>query len=141
MTVITAIKLDDFLPAGVAPGKPDSAHCCFRTGINHADHLNGGHHFYNNVCHLHLKLCRRSITGAQFHSFLKGVDYFRVSMAQYHGSPRTDIVNIFIAIHIPDDTPIRFGNEWWINSHGLTCPYRAIYTTRDTFLGFLKQFF
>ncbi len=48
-----------------------------------------------------------------------------MGMAQNHGAPRTDIINVFISIRIQERASACFGNERWVDAYGIARPHRA----------------
>src|ERR1700744_1036084 len=102
MPVITAIELDDFIALRESPCQPDGAHARLRAGTGHAYLLYARHRFANQLRHLHFERIGNAKTCAMFGGGFYGGDYFGMRMAQNGWSPGEDIINQFIAVHVPD---------------------------------------
>ena len=62
-------------------------------------------------------------------------------VAEYCRSPCANVVDIFVAIHVPHTRAFGFVDEERLTAHGAKRAHRRVHTTRDVFQRFGKQRF
>ena len=100
MAVIAPFKFDDFVTAGKATGQANGAHRRFGTGVHHPHHIHRGDQFGHQLRHFDFHFRRRAKAQAAFRGFNHRVANGRMVMAQYHGSPGADIIDIRFTVDI-----------------------------------------
>ena len=136
--VVAALKLDDFIPPGIAPGRPNGAHHRLGTGVHHADHLQPRYHPAHQTGHLHLQLCGRAIAESPGGGLRHRLSNLRPVMSQKHGAPGTDIVDIPVAVHVGQISSVGPGDKPGAPANRGKGPNRAIDSTGDPPPGLLK---
>ena len=111
VAVVATGELDDFVPSGMGTGKPDSAHAGFRAGVDQTDHVDRRHGSADKTGQVHLLGHRRAETCASFRGFYQSIHHRWMGVAQHQGSPRPQIVDVFVAVGIPDVGTAAPGDE------------------------------
>ncbi len=103
--VIAAGELDDPRPSGSGAGDAQGRHGCLGTRAHQADHV----HRRNGGCqplgHVDLACRRRAETGAITQGILYGSQHLRMRMPEDHRAPRADVVEVAVAVDVPDVAP------------------------------------
>jgi hypothetical protein len=100
--VITAFELDDFVAPRKAAGKADARHCRLGPAVHHPHLFDRRHPAADEFRHLHLERIGNAKAHATSGRFAHGVDYYRRGMPEDRGSPCSDVVDVFRAIHVPN---------------------------------------
>src|SRR5262249_42974475 len=100
MAVIAAGKLDDDVAAGGAAGQSQGAHRRLGAGADHANHLDARHRLDDQFGEVRLALSRGAETGALVQGLLDGPHDPRMTVAEDERAPRTDIIEIAIAVEV-----------------------------------------
>ena len=87
MSVITAFKLDDFVPAGCTSRESYRAHSGLGTRARHSDLLETGYQAAQPLCQLDLDFGRAAKAEAVLRSLYHRVTYFWVVVPHDHGAP------------------------------------------------------
>ncbi|OQB91040.1 MAG: hypothetical protein BWX84_01584 [Verrucomicrobia bacterium ADurb.Bin118] len=116
--MVTAVELDDFIASGESTRETNGAHAGFGAGIRQAHLLHAGHSLADQLGQGNLERIGNAETGAPNGSGLDGGDDFRVGMAQNSGPPGADIINVFVAIHVPDAAPRSAVHEEGLAANG-----------------------
>src|SRR5436190_14353123 len=118
MTVVAAVKLDDAISTGETSCKSDRTHRRFGPGIHQPDLFNGWNELADQFRQFHLTSCRRAERSANLENFLEGAKNFRLAMSEKERPPRTDIVDVLIAIDIPYSRSFRSGHKHRFTANG-----------------------
>ncbi len=102
MAVITPVELDDFVALREPAREADRTHARFRAGICHADFLHAWHQRTDELRHRDFKRVRDAETRAVAGGGLDGGNDFGMRMTQYGRPPGADVINQFVAVHVPD---------------------------------------
>ena len=138
MAVIATIELDDFVSLRESARETNGGHARFRAGVAHADFLNAGHRGTDQFRHRHLEGIRDSETGAVFRRLLDRLEDFRMGMAKNRRAPGADIVEVFIAIHIPDARAPGLLDKERLPAHRAKRAHGRVDATRDVLQGLGK---
>ena len=139
MAVIAAIKFDDHIPAGNAARQSDGAHGGFGAGIDHSNHFNGRNCVNHKLGQFNFQISRGAKAGSAFQDAADGFHHCWMAVAQNHGAPGPDIINVGVAIHINDHAAIGMMNERRNRSHGFAGPDRAVDSAGNDFYRLLKK--
>ena len=135
MAVVTAGELDNAIAAGEAPGQADGRHRGLRAAIDHPKTLNAGHGLYHVLGQLAFALCRSAEGGSRLQRFLDCFDHGRVAVPQDHRPPRTDVVQITIAIDVGQRGTVALGEQNGVASNGAEGAGRAVDATGNRATG------
>ena len=102
MAVVAAVEFHDFVAPGEAAGEPDGGHGRLCAAIDHADLLDAGDPTADEGGHLDLARVRNAEADAMRRGLADGVDNHGGRMAQDRGAPCADVIEVLIAIDIPD---------------------------------------
>src|SRR5262245_16536659 len=105
MSVITAVKLDDFIPACKPTREPNGGHSCFGPGVAHADLVHARNTGPNERGHFDLERVRNAKTGSSIGGFFDGVNDWLKGVAVNSRSPGTDVIDIDVPINVEDTGP------------------------------------
>ena len=117
--VITALKLDHIFSTGKRPRHADGGHRRFGARADEAQFFDGGHGGDHQLRQVGFGGGRGSEACAPFRGPLNRLHHQRVGMAQDHGPPGTEVVQIAIAIGVPQVGSLGSHQE------GRISPYRA----------------
>ena len=80
---------------------------------------------------LDLALGRRAKREAVERGFLHGFEYGGVAMAQDHGAPGADVVDVFLAVGVPEIGTLGTLHKTGRTAHGAESAHRGIDPARD----------
>ena len=139
MPMVTAVKLDNQVAAGIAPGQPDGAHGSLGARVDKTALFHRGHALADQSGHLHLQGSGGTETGAGRGRLDYGLDHGRMCMSQNHGTPGTDKIDKGIAIHIGEGTAAGPGDKQGVAPDGAAGPNRRVDAAGDDGLGLGKE--
>ena len=128
MAVVAAHELEHLVAAGDAAGQAQGAHGGFGAGVDHAHHFQAGHvghHFFG----------QGDFVGAG--SAVAGAA--GVIVAQDHGAPGEDEVDVLAAVHVDDVAAVGFGDEEGQAVHVVAGAHGAVDPAGDELAGFVKK--
>ena len=102
VAVVAAVELDDFVAPGESAREADGAHARFRARIAHANLLHARHERTNQLRHRDFERIRDAEARAFFSGGFDGGNDFRMGVAENRRPPGADVINQFIAVHVPD---------------------------------------
>jgi len=111
MAVITALEFDDQVAAGETARHADGGHGGFSAGIDQPHHFDGGHGAADGLGELHLPSGRGAKAGADLEGLFDGLQDGGVAMAEQEGTPTANVVDIAVAVRIPDVGALAAGDE------------------------------
>src|SRR5699024_10614062 len=127
VAVVAALKLDELVPAGGATGQTQGGHHRLGAGVHHAYQLQPGHHVHHQLGHFHLPGAGCAEAEAVCHRFLHRLTDDGVVVAQNHGAPGADVVNVAVALHIINAAALCPLDEPGGETHGAVGPHRAVH--------------
>jgi len=131
MAVVAALELEDFLAAGVSPGEPDCAHGRLGPGADHPDKLHGGEGARDPCGHFHLGDSRGPVARSPFGRLGDRAGNGRMGMAQDHGAPGGHVVDVPVAVLVPDPRPRGLPDEEGRRPDGTEGPHGAVHAAGD----------
>ena len=137
--MIAALKLDDLVPSGSASCQPQGRHDRFGTGVHHAYHFDVGHHLNHQFGDLHLALGGSAKGKAVLHSFFHRFPDERMVVTQNHGAPGAHVINVPVAVHVPDICAVCFGNKAGSKPHRTIGADGAVYAAGKYLFSPFKQ--
>src|SRR5580765_7190128 len=111
MPVVAAIKLNDLVPLRKTAGEPDGRHGGFRAGVAHAHFLDTRYERANEFRHRDFERIWNSEAGPIFSRLLNRLNDLGMCMAQDGRSPGTDVIHIFVSVHVPYMGPLGLVDE------------------------------
>src|SRR5205085_9047190 len=96
----------------------DGAHRRLRARTRHAHHLNGRHGTNDQFSQLRFKFGRSAKREAAAHRFVDCLNDSGMRVAQNEWTPRTDIVEVTIAINVVEIRSFPARNEQGMAAHG-----------------------
>ena len=100
--VIAALNNEVLVFAGKGPRDPHCSHYCFGSGIRKSDQFGSRHHFADPASHFVLELCRKCENATDVHAIARCLVNAVVRVAENCGTIAETIVNVLIAIDVPD---------------------------------------
>ena len=101
-SMISALKLQDFVPASIGTGQSDRIHVRFAARSNETYLFTARHRLNNGFC----KLNPFGVIGKKGHAigelFKHRLHDFRMAVAKQHGSGTNEVVDIFFSVFIPN---------------------------------------
>lgn len=138
MAVITSLEFDDFIAARKTAGDAQGAHGGFRAGIDHAQLFDRGIDALDEAGNFRFEQGRRAIARAAGRRFLQGLDDAGMGVAGDHGTPRTDVIDIGVAVDIGDGRSFGRGDKWRCAADASVRTDGAVDATGHEGLGVLK---
>ena len=139
MTVVVAGKFDNQVPARKSAGETDGTHGGFGARIDETDFVDAGNGFDDSFRQLILRRCGCSEAGSPLQAFFDSRFHRGMGMAEDHRSPRSDVIDVAVAVHIPETRSPRALDEGRFPSHGAERSGGAIDATGHQGSGFLKK--
>ena len=141
VAVIAAVELDDFVAPREPARQPDGAHARLRAGIRHADFLHARHQFANQLRHRHFQRIGNAEARAVVGGGFDGGNDFRMRVAENRRPPGADVINQFIAVHVPDVRAFGPVDKKRIAADGAERAHRRIHAAGNVFQRLGKKFF
>jgi hypothetical protein len=88
-----------------------------------------------------LYFCGSAEPQSLFSCFDDGLNHLRVSVAKNHRPPRTDVINIALAVMIEEIRPFSSLKENGRTADALECSYRRVNTSGKDLTGAMKKGF
>ena len=131
MAMIAAGHLDDRLPAGEGSGQSDGTHHRLGPAADQPDLLDGSEGRDDSLTQFRLGHRGRPERGALVDGLVDRFDHSRMGMAQDHRAPRTDVIDVFVAIDVENVRSARVVDEHRIEIDAAECPDRRVDTARQ----------
>src|SRR4051812_44352871 len=141
MPMVTAIELYYFVPPGKAPGQPDCRHARLRSRIAHADFLHAWESLSNEFRHPHFEGVGNSKTGSAFGRVLHCLNDPGMSMPKDSRTPCADVIDVFVAVHVPDSGSFGAVGKKWLSSHRPKSAHRGVHSPWNIVQCFFKESF
>ena len=111
MSVIAAFELKDVVASREAAGDTDRAHHGLGAGTDHAAHFHRGDKLADEFRHLDLARGRGPVGESRVAGGLHRLKHLRMRMPEDAGSPRTDVVDVLVAVDVDKAVPVRTVDE------------------------------
>src|SRR5262249_6454799 len=115
--MVATFKLDDVLALGKGPRQPDGGHCRFGPGTDKADFLDGGKGCDDLLRQLGFAWCACAEAGPIAIRSLDGLDHGWMRVAKDQRSPGTDIIDVLVAVSVPDVRALAAYDVRWLTTH------------------------
>ncbi len=139
VAMIATLELDNLVPASIRSRQTKRTHSSLGARVDKAHHLDTGNQLDHEFSQLGLQRRRRTVTGAFGCRLSHCLDDGWMSMAQDQRPPRQYIVDVPVAILIPQIGAFTPSDEGGLSAHRTKGPYRAVHTSRYDFLGGIQQ--
>src|SRR5262245_42711213 len=111
MSVVATFKLQDHRSACEASGEPQRCHGAFSSGVGQTDLFNRRERLANEFRQLNLAFRWSAVTGARFQYLGQSLHHFWMAVSQNQRSPRTNVVDVLIAVDVEQMRSSAFGDE------------------------------
>ena len=111
MAVVAAVKFDDLVAPGEPPGKADAGHGSLGAAVDHANLFDARDPIADEGGHFHLERIRNAEADTAAGGGTDGLDDDARGVAEDGGPPGANIVDILIAIDIPNAGALGALNE------------------------------
>ncbi len=111
VAVVAAFEFDEQVAPGVAARQADGAHGGFGAGGDEAHHVEAGDEFDELFGQVDFSFCGRAEGEAVGGSFLHGADDVGVGMADDQRPPGADVIEVTLAVGIPEVGACATGEE------------------------------
>ena len=139
MAVVAALELDQLAAAGGAARQADRTHPGLGPRAHQPHHLDRRHEADDRFGELHFALGRRTEGEAFQHGALHGLDHRRVAMPQDHRPPRADVVDVALAVGIPEVRALGALHETGGAADGAEGAHRRIHAAGNELAGPVEQ--
>src|SRR5215213_8574257 len=109
MAMIAAIEFDYRIASRERARYSYGAHCSFGAAGDEAKHLDVRHASSDQLAKLELQLGRHSKRRTVSHRPVESVEHHRMRVSKHQGSPGQHIVDVFLAIRVPDARSLTSG--------------------------------
>jgi hypothetical protein len=141
VAMIAAVELNNFIAFGEAAREPDGGHAGFGAGIRHAHFLDARHERADELGHGDFARIRNAKAGAVLGRGFDGGNNFRMRVAKNGRAPGADVINIFVAVHVPHARAFGAVDEKRLAADGAESADGGIHAARDVTERFGKKFF
>ncbi len=139
VAVVATFELDDGVATREATGQAQGAHAGLGARAHQAHHVHAGHVGQDGFGQFDFALGGRAKGQAFRGRTLNGVEHFGVAMTQDHGAPRADVIDVALALGIPQVSALSALNEPGGATDCAKGTHRRIDPTRDHALCPLEQ--
>ena len=139
MPVIAALEFEYFFALRVSPREADGAHGRLRAGADHPDLIHRGKGLDDHPGHLDLGGRRGPVAGSSSGRLSDFPDHGGMRVSEDHGSPRGHVVDVAIAVDVPDLRTGGLCHKKGRRSHGAESPDRAVDTAGNQLLRFFEE--
>lgn len=140
MAVITTVELYDAIPLGKPTRQANGRHRRFGTRVAHPDFFHRRHPFTNRASHLDFEKIWDAKRNAALGHLVNRVGDGDRRVTQNVRPPRSDVVDVVLAIDILDPATRGATDEKWLTTHISKCTDRRIHAARDHLLGGSEHF-
>src|SRR5260221_2157826 len=141
VTVIMSGKLDDLVASSERPCQSQCAHCGFCAAVDKANHLNRRHQLDDEFSQFSFQPCRSAKTRPASGLLTDRFDNYLWRVAQNQWSPAQHIVDIAVAVHVPNIRSAGMIDEQWIAPYAAKSANGRIYAAGNNFLSGGVKFF
>ena len=141
VSVVAAFELDDLAAPRVTAGEPQRGHRGLGARRDQADEFHRRHEAAKRLRHLDLHLRRGAERQAVRRRFPDGVDDRRMRVAEDRRPPRSDIVEIALAVGVPQVRAVAARDEAWRAADGTIRAHRRIDACGDRALRAREELF
>ena len=131
MAVVAALELHDPLPPRETARQPDARHGRLGAAVHHAHFLDAGDPFANRLRHFDLIRIRNAEADSMVRRLFDRADHDLRGMTQDRRPPRADVINILVAIDVPDAGARGMVHEKRFPPHPTECPHRRVHPAGD----------
>ena len=118
VAVVAAFELDDEVAAGESAGKTDGGHAGFGAGGDEAELLDGREAVSDELGEIGFGCDGGSEAGAFRGGLLDGFDDGGEGMAEDHGTPGAEEVEVAVAVFVVEVSAFGVGEEGWVAAYG-----------------------
>lgn len=140
VTMITTVELYDAIPLGKPTRKTDGRHRRFGARIAHPDFFYRRHPFTNRASHFHFEQIRDAKRNAALRHLVNRVGDRDRRVTQDVRPPRSDVVDVMLAIDVFDPRTRGTADEKRLATHISECTDGRIHAARNNLLGCSKHF-
>ena len=135
MSVIAAFKLHDVLTFGVSAGQANCGHRSLGPRVDKTNLLHVGESRKHDFGEIGLGRCGSAETGAVSRGLSDRFDHRGGGVSQDQWAPGADIINVVVAVGVPDVRTLPPNNEGRIAAHCTKCAYGRIDAAWNHLLG------
>ncbi len=139
VAVIAALELDDEVAAGESAGEADGGHAGFGAGGDEAEFCNRGETVGDEIGEVGFGGDGGSEAGAFGGGLLDGFDDGREGVAEDHGTPGAEEVEVAVAVFVEEICAFGVGEEGWISAYGAEGADWRVDSAGEEFFGALLQ--
>ena len=129
MSMITSLKLNDFVSFRISSGTADRTHNRFCSRTYQTADLHRRHQFCDQLCNFNFSWCWCTKGKSHIARFFYFLDYTRIGMTKDSRSPGTYIVDHFIAIYIGDSVTFCRYHKSRSTAHCPKCTDRTVHSS------------
>ena len=138
VAVVAARELDNLAAAGIGPRQPNGAHAGLGAGTYQPYTVHRWQGLADGPGQFYFHLHGRAEAGSPLCGPVQRLHHGGVGVTQYQRAPGAQVVNVLVAVHVPDVGALPTGNKWRRSLHGPERPYRTVNAAGDVTLGLLK---
>ena len=139
VAVVAAGELEDAVAPGKAARQADGAHRRLGAGIHQAHHVDGRERLDDQPSQVHLARRGRPEAATLGGGGLHGGHHLRMGVPQDHRTPRADVVDVGVAVHVVHPRALGALDEGRLQVDRLVRPHRAVDAAGDDLLRLLEE--
>ena len=140
MTMVATVKFDDLVSSSKASSHSYGTHTCLCSRVAHTHFVHTGKQFLDQLRHSRFIRIWNPKTGSPFRSRLDRLNNSRMGMPKDGWPPGTDVINVIVAIHIPNVGAFCTIHKEWFPPNGSESPDGRIDSSRNMFQRSCKKF-
>ena len=140
MAVVVAGKFHDLIASRGTACEADGTHGRFGSRVDETDHFDGSHRVDDQTGETGFQNGRRSETRSGMEDLLKCSENFRMTVAEDHGAPGADVIDVAVPVNVGEVCTFRALNEDGVSADCAECACGTVYAAGKEFNGFGKCF-
>ena len=139
VAVVAALEFDDEVAAGESSREADGGHAGFGAGGDEAELFDGGKATCDELSEVGFGGDGGSEAGAFGGGLLDGLDDGREGVAEDHGAPGAEEVEVAVAVFVEEVCAFGVGEEWRVAAYGAEGADGRVDSAGEEFFGALLQ--
>ena len=132
VAMITAIELDDLVAFGESARQPEAGHRRLCAAVHHPHFFDRRHPCADQFRHFHFERIGNAETDASLRRIADRANDNWRRMPENRRSPAADVIDVFVAIDVPNTGAFRALDEKRFAAHGTKCAHRRIHAAGNS---------
>src|SRR6266851_4902107 len=139
MAVVATFEFDDLIASSESASEPNARHRGLSPAVDHSNLFDRGNPLADEFRHFNFEWIWNAKAHTARGGFAQGVNHHRRRVSQNCRAPCSDVIDVLIAIDIPDVCTFCTADKKWFATDGTKCAHGRIDAAWNTFLRFRKK--